>query len=157
MSQFQTIWDSRPLVANFAQRELKSRYRRSLLGWLWSLINPMTTILIYTLVFSVILRAEPPPAGDGSKTFALYLFSGLVPWTLFATMVNGPMDWLNAVAELLRKISFPADAAIFGGAVAGAVQSLIENPLAREILEGRYAPGDSIRVGVSDGQVVFAK
>lgn len=126
MSQFQTIWDSRPLVTNFAQRELKSRYRRSLLGWLWSLINPMTTILIYTLVFSVILRAEPPPAGDGSKTFALYLFSGLVPWTLFATMVNGPMDWLNAVAELLRKISFPADAAIFGGAVAGAVQSLIE-------------------------------
>ncbi|MCB1636518.1 MAG: chaperone protein ClpB, partial [Xanthomonadales bacterium] len=38
-----------------------------------------------------------------------------------------------------------------------AVQSLIENPLAREILEGRYAPGDSIRVGVSEGQVVFAK
>ncbi|MCP3939526.1 MAG: ABC transporter permease [Actinomycetia bacterium] len=126
MSQIQIMWDSRPLVANFAQRELKARYRRSLLGWMWSLIHPLTTILTYSLVFAVILRAPAPEAGDGSKIFALYLFSGLVPWTLFSTMVNGPMDWLAGVAELLRKIQFPADAAIFGGAAAGAVQSLIE-------------------------------
>lgn len=126
MTQLQTIWANRPLVTNFAQRELKSRYRRSLLGWLWSLINPLTTILIYSLVFSVFLRAEPPVAGDGSKVFALYLFSGLVVWNVFASMVNGPMDWLAGVADLLRKIHFPADAAIFGGAVAAIVQSLIE-------------------------------
>ncbi len=126
MSQLRTIWDHRPLVANFAQRELKARYRRSLLGWLWSLINPLTTILIYSLVFSVILRAEPPAAGDGSEIFALYLFSGLVVWNLFSTMVNGPMDWLGGVADLLRKIRFPADAAIFGGAMSGIVQTLIE-------------------------------
>lgn len=126
MSQIQTIWEHRPLVVNFAQRELKSRYRRSLLGWLWSMINPLTTILIYSLVFSVFLRAEPPVAGDGSKIFALYLFSGLVIWNVFASMVNGPMDWLAGVADLLRKIHFPADAAIFGGALAAVVQSLIE-------------------------------
>jgi ABC-type polysaccharide/polyol phosphate export permease len=126
MSQLQTMWDNRPLVSNFAKRELKSRYRRSLLGWLWSLINPLTTILIYTLVFSVILRAQPPPAGNGSGSFALFLFSGLVIWNMFSVMVVGPMDWLAGVADLLRKIRFPADAAIFGGAVAGGVQSLIE-------------------------------
>jgi ABC-type polysaccharide/polyol phosphate export permease len=126
MSQLRTIWDHRPLVANFAQRELKARYRRSLLGWLWSLINPLTTILVYSLVFSVIFRAEPPEAGDGSAFFSLYLFSGLVVWNLFSTMINGPMDWLGGVADLLRKIRFPADAAIFGGAVSAIVQTLIE-------------------------------
>jgi len=127
MSQLQTIWNHRPLVANFAQRELKSRYRRSLLGWTWSLINPLSTILIYTLVFSTIFRAAPPPMGNGTENFALYLFSGIVSWNLFATMVTGPMDWLAGVADLLRKIRFPPDAAIFGGASSGAVQTLIES------------------------------
>ncbi len=136
MSQIETIWAHRPLVANFAQRELKARYRRSLLGWLWSLINPLTTILIYSLVFSVFLRAQAPPAGDGSSVFALYLFSGLVVWALFAAMVNGPMDWLQGVADLLRKIQFPPDAAIFGGAASAGVQSLIEAGILLAIMIG---------------------
>ena len=129
MSQLQTIWTHRPLVANFAQRELKSRYRRSLLGWMWSLINPLSMILIYTVVFSAIFRAAPPAMGNGDSSFALYLFSGIVTWSLFSTMVLGPMEWLQGVADLLRKIRFPADAAIFGGALSGGVQTVIESAL----------------------------
>ncbi len=126
-AQVQTIWDSRPLIGNFAQRELKARYRRSILGWAWSMINPLATIAIYTLVFGVIFKAEPPVAGNGStRSFALYLFTGLVTWNLFFTMVMGPMDWLAGVADLLKKVQFPPDAAIFGGTLSGVVQSLIE-------------------------------
>ena len=55
------VWDFRALVWNFAQRELKSKYKRSVLGWAWSLINPAATLAIYTVVFSIIFRAEPPP------------------------------------------------------------------------------------------------
>jgi len=116
-----------PLVWNFAQRELRARYKRSLLGWMWSLINPLATILTYSLVFGVIFRVEPPLAGNGTlKSFALYLFSGLVVWTFFSSTLTGAMDWLQGVGDLRRKAVFPLETAIFGGAVALGVQTLLE-------------------------------
>lgn len=115
-----------PLVANFAGRELKSRYRRSVLGWTWSLLNPLSTILVYSLVFSVILKVVPPPMGSREGNFALYLFSGLVVWLFFMGMITGSMGWLASVGDLRRKVYFPPEAAIFGSALALAVQSAIE-------------------------------
>lgn len=115
-----------PLVRNFARRELKSRYKRSLLGWTWSLLSPLSTILVYSLVFSVFFRAAPPAAGNGSENFALFLFTGLVVWLLFAGMINGSMGWLAAIGDLRRKVFFPPETAIFGSALALAVQSAIE-------------------------------
>lgn len=115
-----------PLVRNFAGRELKARYKRSLLGWTWSLLSPMSTILVYSLVFSVFFRAAPPAAGNGSQNFAVFLFTGLVVWLLFAGMINGSMGWLIAIGDLRRKVFFPPETAIFGSALALAVQSAIE-------------------------------
>ncbi len=115
-----------PLVRNFARRELKARYKRSLLGWTWSLLSPLSTILVYSLVFSVFFRASPPPAGNGTQNFALFLFTGLVIWLLFAGMINGSMGWLSSVGDLRRKVFFPPETAIFGSAVALGVQSAIE-------------------------------
>lgn len=116
-----------PLVINFARREMRARYKRSLLGWLWSLINPLSTVLIYGLVFGVFLRAEPPDLGNGETgIFAVYLFTGLVVWALFAAVVNGSMDWLAGVMDLRKKVYFPTETAIIGGAIATAVQSAFE-------------------------------
>ena len=115
-----------PLVQNFARRELKARYKRSLLGWTWSLLNPISTILVYSLVFSVFFRAAPPPSGNGSQKFALFLFTGLVVWLLFAGMINGSMGWLSSIGDLRRKVFFPPETAIFGSALALGVQSAIE-------------------------------
>ena len=115
-----------PLVRNFAGRELKARYKRSLLGWTWSLLSPMSTILVYSLVFSVFFRAAPPAAGNGSQNFAVFLFTGLVVWLLFAGMINGSMGWLMAIGDLRRKVFFPPETAVFGSALALAVQSAIE-------------------------------
>ncbi|HAE55313.1 MAG TPA: hypothetical protein DCG25_10110 [Acidimicrobiaceae bacterium] len=115
-----------PLVRNFARRELKSRYKRSLLGWTWSMLSPLSTILVYSLVFSVFFRAAPPAAGNGSQNFAMFLFTGLVVWLFFAGMINGSMGWLGAIGDLRRKVFFPPETAIFGSALALAVQSAIE-------------------------------
>lgn len=116
-----------PLVVNFARREMRARYKRSLLGWLWSLINPLSTVLIYGLVFGVFLRTTPPDLGNGNEgVFAVYLFTGLVVWTLFAGVVNGSMDWLAGVMDLRKKVFFPTETAILGGAIATAVQTAFE-------------------------------
>ena len=59
MAYVTQVWGYRGLIGNLAQRELKSRYKRSVLGWLWSLINPASTLLIYTIVFGTIMRIRP--------------------------------------------------------------------------------------------------
>ncbi len=116
-----------PLVINFAQREMRARYKRSLLGWLWSLINPLSTVVIYSLVFGAFLRTDPPETANGkAEYFALYLFIGIVAWNLFAGVVNGSMDWMASVMDLRKKIYFPTETAILGGAIATAVQTLFE-------------------------------
>ncbi|MFQ5556592.1 MAG: ABC transporter permease [Acidimicrobiales bacterium] len=122
-----TLRTSLTLIANFAERESKARYKRSILGWLWSLINPLTTVAIYSLVFGVIYRAAPPVTDNGkAETFALYLFSGLVAWNLFLGVLNGAMDWLAGVSDLRKKIYFPTETAILGGAVSTLIQSGLE-------------------------------
>jgi ABC-type polysaccharide/polyol phosphate export permease len=121
------VWTFRALVWNFAQRELKGKYKRSVLGWAWSLINPAATLLIYTLVFSTIFRAQPPALGNGDKgNYTVFLFSGLVLWNFFSNTINGSMSSLVGVGPLLRKIYFPPFAPVAGGMVAIGVQSLIE-------------------------------
>jgi ABC-type polysaccharide/polyol phosphate export permease len=121
-----TIRAYAPLTANFARRELKSRFRGSVLGWLWSLLNPLSTVLVYALVFGVILKIVPPLAGSGELNFSMYLFSGLVVWLLFSAMFTGVSGWLASIGDLRRKIFFPPETAVFGSAAAAGVQSAIE-------------------------------
>ena len=66
MPQLTEIWTYRGLIGNFANREIKGKYKGSLLGWPWSRINPLPTLAIYTVVFGVIMASTPPVAGNGS-------------------------------------------------------------------------------------------
>ena len=98
-----------------------------MLGWLWSLLKPLTTVAVYSLVFGVIYRATAPPTANGqAEVFALYLFSGLVVWNVFSTIVNGSMRWMDGVSELRKKIYFPTETALIGGAAATLLQSSLE-------------------------------
>lgn len=131
MAHLRSVWQYRGLIGNFAQRELKSKYKGSLFGWLWSLLNPAATLLIYTLVFSFFLRIPPPVAGNGhTKTFALYLFTALIGWNFFYAVLTGSMGSLVAVGPLLRKIYFPPFAPVVGSALATLTQTLIEAGIA---------------------------
>ncbi|MFP5346604.1 MAG: ABC transporter permease [Actinomycetes bacterium] len=121
------IWRQRELILNFARRELKSRYKQSLIGWAWSLVNPAATLLIYTLVFSLIFRGQPPTAGNGRlESYTIYLFIGLVAWNFFAGLLSTSMDSLLGAGSLLKKISFPAFVPVVGNGVSALVQTGIE-------------------------------
>jgi ABC-type polysaccharide/polyol phosphate export permease len=115
------------LIINFAQRESKARYKRSLLGWFWSFANPATTVAVYTFVFSRVFRAEIPPTANGNaENFGLFLFTGLIVWSLFTGVINGCMDWLQGVSDLRKKIYFPTETALLGGAASNAIQTGLE-------------------------------
>jgi len=115
------------LTRSFAEREVKSLYKRTVLGWLWSLLKPLTTVAVYSLVFGVIYRAVPPPTASGAaEHFALYVFSGLVVWNVFTGTITGSMRWMHEVSELRKKIYFPTETALLGGAVATLMQSALE-------------------------------
>ena len=127
MSVVTELWSHRGLVYNLAERDLRSRYRRSLLGWTWSLINPASTLLIYTLVFGTFLKATPPPAmNPDASYYALYLYSALITWWFFSYILLGAINSLFAMGSLLNKVYFPPESPALAN-IAGAVfQSLIE-------------------------------
>ena len=115
------------LIYHFAERESKSRYKRSLLGWFWSFLNPLVTVGVYWFIFGAVYRAVPPVTNNGNaENFGLYLFTGLIIWTLFTGLVEGSMDWLSSVSDLRKKIYFPTETALLGGAASNLVQTLLE-------------------------------
>ena len=105
------IWGYRELIGRLVQRELGARYKRSVLGWLWSMLNPAATLAIYALVFGVLLKFDPPRAGNGRcDNYALFLFCALVMWNAFYGVITGAMSALLDLGSLLGKVYFPPEA-----------------------------------------------
>jgi ABC-type polysaccharide/polyol phosphate export permease len=127
MAAISEVWTYRGLIGNLAQRELKSRYKRSVLGWMWSLLNPASTLLIYTVVFGTIMRIEPPIAGNGTmKSFALFLFSALIIWNFFSGVISGSMGALIGAGGLLKKVYFPPECPPIANALTVLTQTALE-------------------------------
>lgn len=108
MSYLREIWDSRELLQNLTNREVRGKYRRTALGQLWSLANPIAAILIYTFIFSFIFRL-PAQVGDpsGIDNYALWLVCGLLPWLFFNRVLTLGTESLVANAGLIQKVYFP--------------------------------------------------
>lgn len=120
-------WSYRSLIWTFAQREMKARFKGTALGWLWSLVIPIATLVIYSLVFSFIMRMSPPDFGNGKEgIYFVWLFCGLTAWSFFSNSVNAGMSGLLGVGALLKKIYFPAYTPVVGSTVATGIQSSIE-------------------------------
>jgi len=102
------LWSSRELLSNLVMREVKGKYRRTFFGQLWSLINPLATMLVYTIVFSFIFRARPS-LGDpsGLNVYPLWLMCGLLPWLFFSRVVSGGLASVTSNAGLIKKVYFP--------------------------------------------------
>lgn len=137
------LWTYRNLIKNLAQRELRARYKKSVLGWLWSLINPASMLLIYSIVFGVFLGAPTPVAGNGeTQVFALYLFAGLVVWNYFSGTVNGSIAALAASGGLLNKVYFPPACPAIANMFTVLIQACIEGAIlaVAMILLGNVGP-----------------
>ena len=108
MRYLSEIWHSRELLENLTNREVRGKYRRTALGQLWSLANPIAAILIYTFIFSFIFRL-PAQIGDpsGLNNYALWLVCGLLPWLFFNRVLTLGTDSLVANAGLIQKVYFP--------------------------------------------------
>jgi len=108
MSLSSDLRASKEILTNLTMREVRGKYKRSFLGQTWSLLNPIASLAIYTVVFGFVLRATPPP-GDpsGIDVFTLWLACALLPWTFFANTMTGGMNALLGNANLVQKVYFP--------------------------------------------------
>jgi lipopolysaccharide transport system permease protein len=95
----------RGLIQSLVARELKARYRGSVLGFLWSFINPLLLLLIYTFVFSVIL----PNRNELAQPYAVFMFCGILPWNWFSSSLMEASGSLVAGGNLIKKVLFPAE------------------------------------------------
>lgn len=96
------------LLTNLTLRELRSKFKRSALGWLWSIINPLSLIAIYGVVFGIILSTDPPVGNpSGLDNYAMFLVCGLLPWTYLANGLSGSAGSIVANEGLVKKVFFP--------------------------------------------------
>jgi lipopolysaccharide transport system permease protein len=96
----------RGLIQSLVARELKARYRGSVLGFFWSFINPLLLLLVYTFVFSYVMPAAHDPR---IEPYALFMFCGILPWTWFASSLNESAGVLISGGNLIKKVLFPAE------------------------------------------------
>ena len=108
MSYIKELWQARELLQNLTNREIRGKYRRTALGQLWSLANPIAAIVIYTFIFSFIFRL-PAQVGDpsGLNNYALWLVCGLLPWLFFNRVLTLGVDSLVLNGALIQKVYFP--------------------------------------------------
>ena len=121
------VSDAHELLWNLTLRELRTKYRKSVLGWTWSMLNPLATVAIYSFLFGYLFGADAP-AGvhSGVKAFALYLLCALLPWNFFMLVTNMGMSSIIANAGLVKKVAFPREVLVFANTMHGLVQFSIE-------------------------------
>jgi lipopolysaccharide transport system permease protein len=106
MALFRALWNYRGFILGSVKREFQIKYRNSLLGAAWNVINPLAMILVYTVIFSQIMKARLEGV-ESTFGFGIYLCSGMLTWALFAEIATRSQTTFIENANLLKKISFP--------------------------------------------------
>jgi lipopolysaccharide transport system permease protein len=99
-----TLYRHRQLIAALTARDLKARYRGSILGFFWSLANPLLLLAVYTIVFTKFFPQQVV------QPYPLFLFAGILPWTFTAAAILESTTAISANAGLIKKVMFPAEA-----------------------------------------------
>jgi len=102
IERFRRIVAYRELLVGMTRKELKVKYKNSILGFAWSLLNPLLYLVVFYVAFVKIL-------GSGVPAFPIYLLSGLLVWNLFSTGLSGACTSVVANAGLVKKVSFPRE------------------------------------------------
>lgn len=100
MKIIKELYDYREMLSNLVKKDLKVRYKGSVLGFLWTFLNPLLQLIVYTIVFSTIMKVN-------IDKFYIYLFIGLIPWLFFATCIQAGTTSILINKDLVKKIYFP--------------------------------------------------
>ena len=100
MKIIKELCDYREMLSNIVRKDLKVRYKGSVLGFLWTFLNPLLQLIVYTIVFSTIMKVD-------IDKFYIYLFIGLIPWLFFATCIQVGSISILMNKDLIKKIYFP--------------------------------------------------
>ena len=100
-----TLLRYRGLIQSLVSRELKARYRGSVLGFVWSFVNPLLLLSIYSFVFNTVLPNNNPR----TRPYAVFMFCGLLPWTWFSASLTEATSSLISGGNLIKKVLFPAE------------------------------------------------
>jgi ABC-type polysaccharide/polyol phosphate export permease len=104
-SNLASLFRYRGLIQSLVARDLKARYRGSMLGFFWSFVNPLLLLLVYSFVFSTIM----PNTTKGIQPYALFMFCGILPWTWFSASLSESTNSLISGGNLIKKVLFPAE------------------------------------------------
>ena len=102
MKTIHELYEYRTMIGSMIRRDLRGRYKGSALGFAWTFLNPLLQLAVYTLVFSMIMRA-------GIKDYYLFLFVALIPWIFFSTSVSAGASCIMAQKDIVKKIYFPRE------------------------------------------------
>ena len=100
MKQLKELYSYREMMYNLVKKDLRTRYKGSILGFLWTFVNPILQLVIYTIVFSIIMRSNV-------EKFYMYLFIALIPWIFFTTALQGGATSIIYGKDLIKKVYFP--------------------------------------------------
>ena len=126
LANLRQLFRYRALISSLVARELKARYRGSVLGFFWSFVNPLLLLVIYTVVFTVVLPGVHPPE---LEPYAVFMFCGILPWTWFSSSLLESSNVLVAGGNLIKKVLFPAEVLPIVTVLAGLVHFCLGLPI----------------------------
>jgi lipopolysaccharide transport system permease protein len=99
------LWQYRDLLCTLSLHRVKVRYKQSVLGILWALLQPLSMMLIFTFIFSIIARISP----DGAPSYAIFVYAALLPWNYFSSGVGNATNSLVSHSQFVTKVYFPRE------------------------------------------------
>jgi lipopolysaccharide transport system permease protein len=115
----------RGLIQSLVARDLKARYRGSVLGYFWSFVNPLLLLTIYNFVFTYLLQNR----AEGLQPYAVFMFTALLPWTWFSSSLGEATGSLISGGNLIKKVLFPAEVLPFVTILSNMVHFLLGLPI----------------------------
>ena len=100
MDKLKELYAYRQMLISLVKKDLRGRYKASVLGFFWTFINPLLQLLVYTVVFSVVMRAS-------IEKFYIFVFVALVPWIFFSSSLTGGANIIVMNQDMIQKIYFP--------------------------------------------------
>jgi ABC-type polysaccharide/polyol phosphate export permease len=133
----------RGLIETLVARDLKARYRGSVLGFFWSFINPLLLLSVYSFVFTVVMPGMHPPS---VQPYGLFFFCGILPWTWFSSSLTESAGVLISGGNLIKKVLFPAEVLPIVTVLANMVHFLLGLPILAAFLIYYQRPLDPVEL-----------